>query len=91
MPPWTVGEILDLKQVASEGLKENEDHLTGYWSKGDPHYVLTESWTTVTRSNAGLKNTLHALHDPAKEVSSQTGENATEELLRVKSERQEIS
>lgn len=47
--------MLDFKKVASEGLKENEENLTGNWRKGDPHYVLIESWATVTRSNVEVK------------------------------------
>ena len=90
MPNWTVCRILDFKQVSREGLKENEEHLTGYWRKEEPHSVLTESWTTVTRSNVEVTNTLHALDDLAK-ISTQTGENATETLLRVTYERAEIS
>lgn len=82
---------MDFKQVASEGLKENEEHLTEYWRKGDPHDLLTESWTTVTRSNVEVRNILCALDDLAKEISIQTGENATEMLLRVKSGRAEIT
>lgn len=91
MPNWTISKILDFKEVASEGLKENEEILTGNWRKGDPHYVLTESLATVTRSNVEVKNILCELDDPAKEISSQSCENATEMLLTVKSEKTVIS
>ena len=83
---------MDFREVASGGLKENEEILTGNWRKGDPHYVLTESLATVTRSNVEVKNILRGLdHDLGKEISSQSHENATEMLLRVKSERTVIS
>lgn len=83
---------MDFREVAGEGLKENEEILTGNWRKGDPHYVLTESLATVTRSNVEVKNILRGLDDDlGKEISSQSHGNATEMLLRVKSDRTVIS